>query len=167
MTNKTLKHTYLADFIIDEQNVLHCNLNVDFTEFDVDIETYLHGDNEYTEQEYELIYSEVAKKCNEVGGYTIDCYNNRYTVRKIDDVEKVRYAAMSKSEKAQYNKQKEKEGLEEELADLEVKFKKLDYIGVKIATKRATVEEYAEQIELMNQYAKRIEEIRNKLETLN
>ena len=34
-----------------------------------------------------------------------------------------------------------------------------DYIGVKIATGRATIEDYAEEISLMSQYASRVSEI--------
>ena len=49
--------------------------------------------------------------------------------------------------------------LRHERRELESKLKQLDYIGVKIATGRATADEYAEQIALMSQYANRINEI--------
>ena len=39
----------------------------------------------------------------------------------------------------------------------------LDYIGVKIATGRATREEYSEQIALMQQYADKINELQEEL----
>lgn len=42
----------------------------------------------------------------------------------------------------------------------------MDYIGVKIATGRATIEEYAEQIEKMKSYAQRINEINKELEAM-
>ena len=44
--------------------------------------------------------------------------------------------------------------------------KEHDYIGVKIATKRATVEEYANEIAEMTEKAERINEIDRLLESL-
>ena len=46
-----------------------------------------------------------------------------------------------------------------EKENLEVWLKDHDYIGTKIATGRATVEEYADEIALMNEKANRINEI--------
>ena len=46
---------------------------------------------------------------------------------------------------------------------LKKKLADLDYIGVKIATGRATKEEYTEQIELMKVYANEINELENGL----
>ena len=54
----------------------------------------------------------------------------------------------------------------EEKAQLESWLKAHDYIGTKIATGRATVEEYATEIEEMKEKAERINEIDKLLESL-
>ena len=59
-----------------------------------------------------------------------------------------------------------KQALQTEKAELETWLKKHDYIGVKIATKRATVEEYANEIAEMTEKANRINEINELLESL-
>ena len=56
--------------------------------------------------------------------------------------------------------------LVEEKAQLETWLKEHDYIGTKIATGRATVEEYATEIEEMKEKAERINEIDRLLESL-
>ena len=53
-----------------------------------------------------------------------------------------------------------------EKAELEAWLRNHDYIGVKIATKRATVEEYANEIAEMTEKAERINEINELLESL-
>ena len=52
-----------------------------------------------------------------------------------------------------------RQALQTEKADLEAWLKAHDYIGVKIATGRATIEEYATEIALMTEKAERINEI--------
>ena len=59
-----------------------------------------------------------------------------------------------------------RQALQTEKAELEAWLKGHDYIGVKIATKRATVEEYANEIAEMTEKANRINEINNLLESL-
>ena len=59
-----------------------------------------------------------------------------------------------------------RQALQTEKAELEAWLKAHDYIGVKIATGRATVEEYATEIEEMTEKANRINEINNLLESL-
>ena len=49
--------------------------------------------------------------------------------------------------------------LEKELHDLRVWLSRHDYIGIKIATGRATPADYADEIEQMRQSAERITEI--------
>ena len=61
---------------------------------------------------------------------------------------------------------KEKDKLLQEKAGLEVWLKAHDYIGIKIATGRATVEEYATEIAEMKEKAERINEIDRLLESL-
>ena len=59
-----------------------------------------------------------------------------------------------------------RQALVEEKAQLEIWLKEHDYIGTKIATGRATVEEYATEIEEMKEKAERINEIDRLLESL-
>ena len=59
-----------------------------------------------------------------------------------------------------------RQGLVEEKAQLETWLKNHDYIGTKIATGRATVEEYATEIAEMTEKAERINEIDRLLESL-
>ncbi len=51
----------------------------------------------------------------------------------------------------------------QEISRCKARLRELDYIGVKIATGRATIEEYAEQIAEMRQLADRINELRTLL----
>ena len=59
-----------------------------------------------------------------------------------------------------------RQALQTEKAELEAWLKAHDYIGVKIATKRATVEEYANEIAEMTEKAERINEIDSILESV-
>lgn len=67
---------------------------------------------------------------------------------------------------AKEEKDKNKQKLLSEKAELEKWLKEHDYIGIKIATGRATVEEYATEIEEMKEKAERINEIDRLLESL-
>lgn len=60
-----------------------------------------------------------------------------------------------------------RQALVEEKAQLETWLKDHDYIGTKIATGRATVEEYASEIALMTEKANRINEIDRELNSIN
>lgn len=59
-----------------------------------------------------------------------------------------------------------RQALQTEKAELEAWLKAHDYIGVKIATKRATIDEYADEIKEMTDKANRINEIEVILESL-
>ena len=59
-----------------------------------------------------------------------------------------------------------KRALQTEKADLEAWLSAHDYIGVKIATGRATVDDYVDEIALMTEKAERINEIDRLLESL-
>ena len=59
-----------------------------------------------------------------------------------------------------------RQALQSEKAELEAWLSAHDYIGVKIATGRATIEEYATEIEEMTEKAERINEIDAILESL-
>lgn len=60
-----------------------------------------------------------------------------------------------------------RQALVEEKAQLKTWLKEHDYIGTKIATGRATVEEYASEIALMTEKANRINEIDRELSSIN
>lgn len=161
------KHTEWADFDTPEGRLTVVKLNKDFTEFDVSFDDYFNGSDELNADEWQKVYTACAIACNKNGGeYTIDCWKNRYTVRKVADIEKIHYESMTDEEKAKYDADKRKNALENEKSALNGKLRSMDYIGVKIATGRATVEEYAEQIEKMKSYAQRINEIDKELEAM-
>lgn len=161
-----IKETKYAKFIQLDDGSIGCALTIDFRDFDVGVDEYLHGTDEISEDEYASIYVAVAQACNESGEYTIDCFNNRYTVRKVSDIEQIHYDAMSDEEKAEHDLKKTRYDLEVELTKCENELKELDYIGVKIATGRATIENYVNEIQRMNELAKRVEDIREKLSKL-
>lgn len=60
-----------------------------------------------------------------------------------------------------------KQALLSEKAELESWLKAHDYIGTKVATGRATIEEYASEIALMTEKANRINEIDRELSSIN
>lgn len=60
----------------------------------------------------------------------------------------------------------EKEQLQNELFEYENKLRKLDYIGIKIATGRAKKADYADEIALMSEYAAKVDELREQIAAL-
>lgn len=60
-----------------------------------------------------------------------------------------------------------RQALQSEKAELEAWLKAHDYIGVKIATGRATIDEYATEIALMTEKAERINEIDRELNSIS
>lgn len=82
-------------------------------------------------------------------------------VEEHDEVEDILiYVPYMEDELMKINLRKEK-------AELETWLKSHDYIGIKIATGRATVEEYADEIALMTEKANRINEIDSELSSIN
>lgn len=73
-------------------------------------------------------------------------------------------AVTVKPEKSE--KEKQREAYQAELAEKEKWLRDHDYIGVKIATGRATAEEYADVIAQMTEYAARVEELRTLIVSL-
>ena len=65
---------------------------------------------------------------------------------------------------AEHEALKEKDRLLKEKAELESWLSSHDYIGIKIATGRATIKEYADIIAKMNEKAERINEIDRRLQ---
>lgn len=95
----------------------------------------------------EETFAEWAAICNEDGTKHIDLIDGVYYI-KANELPS------------------EKETLEQEKYELELWLRQHDYIGVKIATGRATIEEYANEIEEMKIKAARINEIEGLLANL-
>ena len=95
------------------------------------------------------LYARMADFCNSTMAYQIEDKGEYYEI-----VESVT------------EEPSEKELLEREKAELEAWLKAHDYIGVKIATGRATVDDYSDEIALMTEKAERINEINAILESL-
>ena len=143
---------------------------VELKEYDLD-KGYLKDDKIITHHEANIIHHEAVKGIKEQGHYeTIAEYpNGGKDVKWVVDIEKVEardaYDEIVKEayddiEKIQiYVPYAEEELLEREKIELEAWLSAHDYIGIKIATGRATVEEYAEEIEEMKRKADRINEI--------
>ena len=74
---------------------------------------------------------------------------------------------LDKNKLAEKEKLKEKDKLLKEKAEIEKWLSSHDYIGTKIATGRATVEEYASEIALMMEKTNRINEIDRELSSIN
>ena len=77
-----------------------------------------------------------------------------------------RELVLDEEKASRLKKEEEKLKLMKEKSDLEAWLSDHDYIGTKIATGRATVEEYATEIEEMTEKAERINEIDRLLESL-
>ena len=89
----------------------------------------------------------------------ISCYRFINNTLVLDEIKLSEIIAKEEQDKT-------KQELLSEKAQLETWLKEHDYIGTKIATGRATVEEYATEIAEMTEKAERINEIDRLLESL-
>jgi chromosome segregation ATPase len=153
--------------------------NIDWKDFDIAFEDYFYLKNHPAEEAaseidewIEKFYASVAQKCNESGEYTIDCWQNRYTVRKIDEIEKLHYEAMSDEEKAEYDERKRVEKINSEISELKTYLSETDYVVSKINEIMATgtdeeiaavKEEYAEVLTKRKEARARINELEDQL----
>lgn len=62
---------------------------------------------------------------------------------------------LTDEQKAEIEKQEKISDLESQIAEVDAEFKTLDYIGIKIATGRATIDDYKPEIEKMTELADR------------
>ena len=85
------------------------------------------------------IYAEYAKWCNK-NDATIEDYGDFYKIVAVAT-------------------DTQRQTLLAELSEKQIWLKQHDYIGTKIATGRATVADYAEEIQTMREYAARIDQI--------
>lgn len=145
-----------------------------------------HHEAEIVHHEAEIIHHDAVEGIEELGHYeTVAEYpNGGRDVRWVIDVEgiapvpawdEVVREAYDEIAKEAYDSEErikvyvpytKREILELEKASIEEWLMNHDYIGVKIATGRATVEEYASEIEEMNIKAARLNEIEELLASL-
>lgn len=88
---------------------------------------------------------------------TIEIEDEYYIDCALDDFDVIDNAYVFNVEK--YNARKQKELVEPRIAELKQLLAGYDYIGIKIATGRATREEYAEEISQMTEWANEINEL--------
>lgn len=93
------------------------------------------------------------------------CNSNRAYIEEIDPVDGVRrFQIVAVPEPTE--QELLLQSYRTELAEKESWLRDHDYIGVKIATGRATVDDYAAEIATMTEYAARVEELRMLIEGL-
>lgn len=154
----------------------------DWRTFDIEFSEYFYLKNHPEEEDaqaidklYEQIYAQVAEKCNESGEYMIDCFNNRYTVRKISEIEQIHYEAMSDEEKAEYDLNKKKTTINDEIWKNKTYLSDTDYIVTKINEIIATGTEeeiaevkskYSEELTKRKEVRARINELEEELKSL-
>jgi chromosome segregation ATPase len=119
--------------------------NIDWKDFDIAFEDYFYLKNHPNDEEAQKIdswiehfYADIAQKCNESDEYTIDCFQNRYTVRKIDEIAAIHYEAMTDEEKAEYDENKRVEKINAEIGELKAYLSETDYAVTKINEIMAT-----------------------------
>lgn len=116
------------------------------------IETELAGKTVYAGLPQNATYEQPLK---EKDGFTIVWNGKGWEYKELEKKEKPEPKAPTELDKAY-----------EELYSAMSWLNKHDYIGVKIATGRATAEEYADQIAEMNIYANKVNEAREKIKQL-
>lgn len=93
------------------------------------------------ENEYPV---ELADWCPAHNCYIKDLGNQKYQIKELENIIQ--------------------DSLKSDLRKLEKELASMDYIGVKIATGRATIEEYKEEIQKMNELAQKIKELRGSIQ---
>lgn len=147
--------------------VFNENKTIELTEYDLNL-GHLEPDTLTThidavEGVEEQGHYEVIAEYPETGGKDVEWVVDVPRVESVeehDETEEILvYVPYTESELREIS-------LRSELESLETWLKEHDYIGTKIATGRATIEDYADEIELMKIKAQRIDEIREELKQL-
>lgn len=137
---------------------------IELTEYDLDLGhlendtlvTHIEAVEEVPEQGHYVTLAEYP----ETGGKEVEWIVDVPKVEAVEEHDETEdilvYIPFTESELKQIS-------LRSELEELETWLNDHDYIGTKIATGRATIEDYAEEIELMKIKAQRIDEIRLEL----
>lgn len=73
---------------------------------------------------------------------------------------------LTDEQKAEIEKQNKINEINQKISVIDAEFKTLDYVGIKIATGRATIDEYKDDIARMNQLADEKNELENELKEL-
>ena len=108
-----------AKFTVNNEGEIVYKYVLDFKDFDISFEDYFFAKNHPNDENarfidgfYEKLNNVVMAWCNESGEYTIDCWQDRYTVRKISEVEQRHYDSLSDDEKKAYNERKLQEKID-------------------------------------------------------
>lgn len=80
--------------------------------------------------------------------------------------EEVTTAELTEEEKAENEKRQKISDLESQISAVDAEFRTLDYIGIKIATGRATIDDYKPEIEKMTELADKKNELESELAEL-
>lgn len=103
----------------EENGEIKWELKIDPKDFDVSFNDYFFKKNHPEDEHanwidwfYERVFLEVSDWCNKNEGYIIDCWQDRYTVRKISELEQIRYDSLSEDEKKAYDERKLQEKID-------------------------------------------------------
>lgn len=103
----------------EENEEIKWKLKIDPKDFDVSLEDYFfkknHPEDEYADWIdwfYESVCKEVITWCGKGEEYTLDCWQDRYTVRKISELEQIHYDSLSEDEKKAYDERKLQEKID-------------------------------------------------------
>lgn len=116
----------LAKFTTNNTELL-----IDFKNFDISHKSYFNGDEYHTKEEYKKIYFKVLEICSDTD-YTIDSYNDRYTVRSLDEIEELRLSKLTEEEKLQRKIEQIKISNDRKIAELKKSLKDTDYYIIKM-----------------------------------
>lgn len=99
-------------------------------------------------------------------GKTLILSNDGTVYTETEQPEETEPIKLTDEQKAEIEKQEKIRGLENQISNIDTEFKALDYIGIKIATGRATIDEYKPEIEKMTELADKKNELETELAEL-
>lgn len=164
---KTEEGIYDINSIVHNGNILRISLvgNKAPTKFDrIDVSTQ-SGDIYATFEGYTTIYSHddnnILELSNDGSIKSIEDNNNiGDNISESIDIE------LTEEQKAEIEKQNKINEINSKIYSIDNEFKTLDYIGIKIATGRATIDEYKDEIEKMTKLADEKNKLENELNKL-
>ena len=164
---KTEEGIYDINSIVHNGNILRISLvgNNTPTKFDrIDVSTQ-SGDIYATFEGYTTIYSHddnnILELSNDGSIKSIEDNNNiGDNISESIDIE------LTEEQKAEIEKQNKINEINSKIYSIDNEFKTLDYIGIKIATGRATIDEYKDEIEKMTKLADEKNKLENELNKL-
>lgn len=96
-------------------------------------------------------------------GKTLTLSNDGTVYTEPEETEPIK---LTDEQKAENEKQEKIRELESQIANIDAEFKTLDYIGIKIATGRATIDDYKPEIAKMTELADKKNELETELAEL-